>query len=470
MPANETAFRSALAAMLGDKHQVLPADVRRDVQEHLDRRDAQGQTLCFAGPERDGLVTRVLAWADGKGREVGTALRKAIDMPVSPGSGRGPQGTPSHQRTTQMLSIDEVAAAVQEESPTVALYGATMTQLHIVLDELLVYAWATPEKAQKAFEACLEERVTATDTVDTYTVASRQTAEGSYRATVQGTCTCRYAETHPRERYGCYHPMAAKLYQRWQQNQRPLLAPPPVKETLMAQTLMPPPAEAPRMAQAPSSPREAPNTLTLPLRSITAIVADLSRPLPADCIGVLPPTQKRRESLSFLHWMTVARLLDAYAPGWSGSVVTLTQLDTVCGVTYRVSIPCAEGIVSREATGQEDGEVTGYGDSTSNAEAMAFKRAAAKFGVGLYLYDKDATAPALVAHLKHERGTALALLGKVLEEQGRDQAATIRWLRMQTGAGSRDEIPLAAIRALLTHLRAQGLAGAPSETQEVDAA
>jgi hypothetical protein len=364
-----------------------------------------------------------------------------------------------------MLSIDEVAAAVQEESPTVALYGDTMTQLNIVLDELLVYDWATPEKAQKAFEACLEERVTATDTVDTYAVASRQTAEGSYRATVQGTCTCRYAETHPRERYGCYHPLAAKLYQRWQQNLRPLLAPSPVKETLMAPTSMDMPVDAPRMTQAPSSLREAPHPLALPLRSLSAIVADLSRPLPADCIGVLPPTPKRHVALPFLHWMTVARLLDTYAPGWSGFVVTLTQLDTVVVMTYRVSIPCAEGLVSREATGYEDGEGVEYGDSTSNAEAMAFKRAAAKFGVGLYLYDKDATAPALVAHLKQERGTALALLGKVLEEQGLDQLATIRWLRMQTGAVSRDEIPVAAIRALLTHLRVQGLPG--REAKEV---
>jgi len=52
----------------------------------------------------------------------------------------------------------------------------------------------------------------------------------------------------------------------------------------------------------------------------------------------------------------------------------------------RVSIPCLEGVVWREATGTEDGELRGYGDPSSNAEAMALKRAASKFGLGLYLY------------------------------------------------------------------------------------
>jgi hypothetical protein len=45
----------------------------------------------------------------------------------------------------------------------------------------------------------------------------------------------------------------------------------------------------------------------------------------------------------------------------------------------------------REATGTEeepDEDEKMYGDPSSNAEAMALKRAAAKFGLGLYLYQK----------------------------------------------------------------------------------
>jgi hypothetical protein len=55
----------------------------------------------------------------------------------------------------------------------------------------------------------------------------------------------------------------------------------------------------------------------------------------------------------------------------------------------RLSVPCAEGVVYREATGQEDEALESYGDASSNAESMSLRRAAAKFGLGLYLYDQN---------------------------------------------------------------------------------
>ena len=67
-------------------------------------------------------------------------------------------------------------------------------------------------------------------------------------------------------------------------------------------------------------------------------------------------------------------------------------------LTGRLTIPTAEGNIYREATGTEElkrtdketGDILelAYGDPSSNAESMAFRRAAAKFGLGLYLYDK----------------------------------------------------------------------------------
>jgi hypothetical protein len=50
--------------------------------------------------------------------------------------------------------------------------------------------------------------------------------------------------------------------------------------------------------------------------------------------------------------------------------------------------PYLEGSVHREATGTEDEELRGYGDPSSKAEAMALKRVASKFGLGLYRYSK----------------------------------------------------------------------------------
>jgi hypothetical protein len=52
------------------------------------------------------------------------------------------------------------------------------------------------------------------------------------------------------------------------------------------------------------------------------------------------------------------------------------------------SVPHAEGVIWREATGYEPLPVKGYGDPTSTAESMALRRAAAKIGLCLYLYGK----------------------------------------------------------------------------------
>lgn len=147
----------------------------------------------------------------------------------------------------------------------------------------------------------------------------------------------------------------------------------------------------------------------LPRRSIRAIVADLSQPLPQACVAMRP---EDGQPVPYLHKETVATLLDTYAPGWHGRVIRIDHIAHKVILTYRVMIPCLEGLVSREATGQEDDVPLtkhgkpAYGDSSSNAEAMAFKRAAAKFGVGAWLYDKgDGTRQALSRYLRLPSGS-----------------------------------------------------------------
>jgi len=58
-------------------------------------------------------------------------------------------------------------------------------------------------------------------------------------------------------------------------------------------------------------------------------------------------------------------------------------------LTVRVTITCDDGTVYREATGNESEDLDSYGDPFSNAESMALRRALAKFGLALYLYDRD---------------------------------------------------------------------------------
>jgi hypothetical protein len=124
---------------------------------------------------------------------------------------------------------------------------------------------------------------------------------------------------------------------------------------------------------------------TVSLRSIRDIVADLSRPLPQRHLKTR--TQGGKE-ITFIEWHTAIKYLDLFCPGWSYAVKSVSLVGNLVTVIASISIPCVEGTIVREATGCEESDSRGYGDAVSNAEAMALKRAASKFGLGLYLYQK----------------------------------------------------------------------------------
>ncbi len=121
------------------------------------------------------------------------------------------------------------------------------------------------------------------------------------------------------------------------------------------------------------------------LRSIRDIVKDLSKPVAK---RHLRTRKQGGKELTYISWYDAVKYLDHYAPGWNYEVRTMNSVGGKLIMTIRLSVPCLEGLVYREATGQEEEETTSYGDSSSNAESMALRRAAAKFGLGLYLYDK----------------------------------------------------------------------------------
>lgn len=123
----------------------------------------------------------------------------------------------------------------------------------------------------------------------------------------------------------------------------------------------------------------------LPLRSIRDIIADLSKPVAK---RHLRSRKQGGKDILYVSWHDRVKYLDHYAPGWTSEI---TRLDNIAGkliLTVRMSIPALEGVIFREATGQEDEDKDSFGDSSSNSEAKAFSRASAKFGLGLYLYDQ----------------------------------------------------------------------------------
>ncbi len=130
-------------------------------------------------------------------------------------------------------------------------------------------------------------------------------------------------------------------------------------------------------------------------RPIAEIMADLTKPPHPKHLG---SKRVQGTQLTFCPWYHTANYLDLIAPGWSSEVTEMHTTGDRVFVTVRLTIPAAEGTFCREATGtetlkrtdKETGEEKeiAYGDPSSNAEGMAFRRAAAKWGFCRYLYYK----------------------------------------------------------------------------------
>lgn len=118
---------------------------------------------------------------------------------------------------------------------------------------------------------------------------------------------------------------------------------------------------------------------------VSNICSNLSKPVAQHHLR----TRKQGgKELTYISWFDAVQYLDHYAPGW---VYEIRSIQSVAGkliITTRITVPCLEGQIYREATGQEDEDTNSFGDSSSNAESMSLTRCAAKFGLGLSLYFK----------------------------------------------------------------------------------
>lgn len=111
----------------------------------------------------------------------------------------------------------------------------------------------------------------------------------------------------------------------------------------------------------------------------------LSRPLPQ---SLLQSKRLGGSTVWFLSWHAAVRILNKYCPGWNWRITSVHCTSDRIFLVGELAIPTADGMVVRNATGTEEMDCSSYGDPSSNAESMAFRRAAAKFGLGLYLYQK----------------------------------------------------------------------------------
>ncbi|XP_061359402.1 DNA repair RAD52-like protein 1, mitochondrial [Gastrolobium bilobum] len=97
--------------------------------------------------------------------------------------------------------------------------------------------------------------------------------------------------------------------------------------------------------------------------------------------------------IRYIPWHTVNRILNLHAPEWSGEVRNIIYSADAksVSVVYRVTLYGTDAEIFRESTGTASVDDTSYGDPVQKAEAMAFRRACARLGLGLHLYHEDSS-------------------------------------------------------------------------------
>ncbi|KAK7404225.1 hypothetical protein VNO78_04925 [Psophocarpus tetragonolobus] len=126
-------------------------------------------------------------------------------------------------------------------------------------------------------------------------------------------------------------------------------------------------------------------------RPLSDILKELNKKVPDSLIQTR--LEKDRFPIRYVPWHLVNRILNLHAPEWSGEVRNITYSPDAKSVSlvYRVTLYGTDAEIFRESTGTASLDDTGYGDPVQKAEAMAFRRACARFGLGLHLYHEDAS-------------------------------------------------------------------------------
>jgi hypothetical protein len=477
-PAQTATLRTALRFLVDDTEYDLSDADREWIQGWLGM-------AAWSDGTRQALTTVALRWAQGKPWL--ETLRQSLTTRAGEGATPQPhqEKEPEHDNYTTRTG-----------GHPMALTGEHEQRLARVLTSMQTEPYWFPEdfrRLESAAEIYRSGRVRC-DTAGMYHVTGSGSPKAAKIYQIDKECSCEFARKNGRTKW-CQHLIATVIYRKmlapFRNDVEPALFAP--TKTVEERFALPPrapeeewppggPSEAPQgtimpqdregdipvsetLVEAPSDEEEGgvqedavlggpPGpalALRLTRRPISVIIADLSRALPPECIASLP---KAGANIQFLRWHTVAAVLDAYAPGWEGAVVRVEKIGEKCAVTYRITIPAAEGLCSREDSGMEDEDKDDYGDAMTNAIATAFKRAAAKFGVGRGLYDTHGETEKFTARLRGDREQLLKTIEEKALRAGIPQDKLVSWLMSHTGAYHRNLLPVWALRSVLAQLEA----------------
>lgn len=84
--------------------------------------------------------------------------------------------------------------------------------------------------------------------------------------------------------------------------------------------------------------------------TLAQIQQAISRELPQ---SLLHTRKQGGQTLTYIPWFVANRILDKYAPGWTWQITQMLTTGDRLFVTGRLTIPTADGMVYREATGTE---------------------------------------------------------------------------------------------------------------------
>nr|XP_043608507.1 DNA repair RAD52-like protein 2, chloroplastic [Erigeron canadensis] len=120
-------------------------------------------------------------------------------------------------------------------------------------------------------------------------------------------------------------------------------------------------------------------------RPLAEILRDLNKRINDNIIV------KNSSQSASIPWYHANRMLSFYAPGWCGEIRDVIFSDTgSVTVVYRVTVRGSDGEAHRESTGTVSSTTNDQNvDPVAAAEEIAFCKACARFGLGLYLYHED---------------------------------------------------------------------------------
>ncbi|XP_060969272.1 DNA repair RAD52-like protein 2, chloroplastic [Cannabis sativa] len=128
-------------------------------------------------------------------------------------------------------------------------------------------------------------------------------------------------------------------------------------------------------------------------RPLAEILRDLNKRIPDNIIVKTPSTSNvpaLASSTPFIPWYHANRMLSFYAPGWCGEIRDVIFSDNgSVTVVYRLTVRGSDGEAFRESSGTISSSDSHIVDPVAAAEEIAFCRACARFGLGLYLYHEE---------------------------------------------------------------------------------